>query len=272
MKLRKIKEGTISRFHLKHLILFVGVVSLLTAFECIAAPTASLSGRVIDEAGNPVDGITGTLLTDFHELMIQRMLPWMFAEVVDRNVPPAAPDAPPYTQVVFKTDKTGAFALTNVVSQPIMMLGLKLHDYRINRFKIGGVTFQVDPNMNSVLFSISPGTTLQDIEITVRHQSGIPIQVVTTDGTLLKNAQVEIIIEQHLKDGLATLTNTISLDDTGRFTADIYRNGTYTVSVTYKGQTAQSTPVKIERGLRADAVILKLLPEIEQHKLKEITN
>ena len=266
-----------NRFHVKQLIFLLSVLSLLITFECVAAPTASLSGRVIDETGAPIEGFNVYLLTDFHELMVQQLLPWMSAEVViDRGVPPAnAPDAPPFTSGVSKTDKTGAFTFPNVVSQPLMMLGITPpggvpdHDYEFIRFKISGVTFRINRNEPAVLFSISPGTTVQDIEITVRLQRGIRVQVVTADGTPLKNTTVNVKLEQSFNGGFATFERTLRLNDAGQFTEEILLNGTYTVNVTYNDLTAESAPLEIGTHQRAD-VVLKLLPVVEQEKVKAL--
>ena len=266
-----------NRFHIKQLIFLLSVLSLLTTFECMAAPTASLSGRVIDEAGNPVEDFKVVLLTDFHELMVQQIIPWMFAEVVERGVPPAnVPDAPPYTQSVSKTDKTGAFAFTNVVSQPLMWLGITPpggtphHDYEFIRFKIGEVTFRIRQYDNSVLLSILPGTTVPDIEVTVRHLRGIRGQVVTAHGIPLKNTKVNVKVEMSF-DGVSvgTTERNVLLDDGGQFTQEIYRDGTYTVHVEHNDLTAESAPLKIEAHQRTE-VLLKLLPAVEQKKMKAL--
>lgn len=269
-----------NRFHIKQLTFLLSMLSLLVAFECVAAPTASLSGRVIDEAGNPVEEFKVVLLTGFHELMVQHLFPWMSAEVViDRGVPPAnAPDAPPYTQVMSKTDKTGAFAFINVVSQPLMMLAITFpqrgpdHDYEFIRFKIGGVTFRINRNEPAVPFSISPGTTVQDIEITARLRRGIRVQVVTADGTPLKNTTVNVKVEQSFNGGFAAFAEqAVRLNDAGQFTEEIYRNGTYTVNVRHNDLTAKSAPLKIGTHQRAE-VVLQLLSAAEQEKLNALPN
>ncbi len=269
-----------NRFHLKQLIFLLSVLSLLTAFECVAAPTASLSGRVIDETGDPIEGFNVYLVTDCHELWVQQLYPWMFAEVIiNRGVPPAnAPDAPPYTQSVSKTDKTGAFAFTNVVSQPVMMLGITSpegiqdNDYEFMRFKIGGVTFRIKPHDPWIQFSIAPGTTVPDIEVTVRRKSGIRVQVVTADGTPLKNTTVNVKLEQSFNENFGTTERNVLLNDRGQFTKEIYhRSATYTVNVTYNDLTAESAPLKMERHQRAE-VVLKLLPAVEQEKRKALTD
>ena len=269
-----------NRFHIKQLIFLLSVLSLLTTFECMAAPTASLSGSVIDETGATIEGINVYLLTDFHELYAQQLFPWMFAEVVtNRGVPPApAPDAPPYTQVVSKTDKTGAFAFTNVVSQPVMWLGMRPrggtpdHDYEFIRFKIGGVTFRIHRYDPAVPFSISPGTTVPDIEVTVKLSRGIRVQVVTADGTPLKNTEVKIKKDHETGNGVfATTERNVLLNDKGQFTEEIYMNGTYTLNVTHNDLMAKSAPLKIETHQRTE-VLLKLLPAVEQEKRKALTD
>lgn len=270
-----------NRFDVKQLIFLLSVLSLLIAFESVAAPTASLSGRVIDETGAPIEGFNIYLLTDCHEVMVQQLLPWMSAEVVKKGVPPAnAPDAQPYTQSMFKTDKTGAFAFTNVVSQPFMMLGITPpggvpdHDYEFIRFKIGEVAFRINRHEPVVLFSISPGTTVKDIEVTIGER-GIRGQVVTADGTPLKNMKVKLKIEQDFGNGsFATSERNVLLNDRGQFTEKIYRTGVlgaYTISVTHGELTAKSAPLKIEPHQRAE-VVLKLLSAAEQEKLNALPN
>ena len=272
-----------NRFYVKQLIFLLSFLSILITFEGIAAPTASFSGRVIDESGNPIEELKVVLLTDFHELMVQQLFPWMSDEVVtNRGVPPAnAPDTPPYTQVVSKSDKIGTFAFTNVVSQPFMMLGITLpgknpdHGYEFIRFKIGGVTFRIDRNEFAVPFSISPGTTVKDIEVTIKAKSGIRGQVITADGAPLKNIEVKLKIEQDFGNvALTTSERNVLLNDRGQFTAEVSRSaalGPYTVSVTHGELTAKSAPLKIEPHQSAE-IVLKLLPAAEQEKLNALTN
>lgn len=272
-----------NRFHVKQLFFLLSVLSLLITFKCLAAQTASLSGRVIDESGNPIEELNVVLLTDIHELMVQQVFPWMSDEVViNRGVTPAnALDAPPYTQVVSKTAKTGAFTFTNVVSQPFMILGITLpgkipdHDYEFIHFKIGGVTFRINQHDSAVPFSISPGTTVKDIEVTIRARRGIRGQVITADGAPLKNIVVKLKIEQDFGNGaLTTSERNVLLNDRGKFTVEVYRSaalGPYTVSVTHGELTAKSAPLKIEPHQSAE-VVLKLLPVAEQEKLNALTN
>lgn len=272
-----------NRFHVKQLVVLFSILSILIMFECVAAQTASFSGRVIDEAGNPVEEVNIILLTDIHELMVQQILPWMSDELVlNRGVPPAnAPDTPPFMQVVSKSDKVGTFAFTNVVSHPLMMLGITLpgkkpnHGYEFIRFKIGGVTFRINRHETAVPFSIAPGTTVKDIEITIKTQRGIRVQVITADGAPLKNAMVKLKIEQDFGNGaFATDERDVLLNEKGQFTAEVYRAaelGPYTVNVTHGDLTAKSASLKIEPH-QSTEVVLQLLPVAEQEKLNALSN
>lgn len=261
-----------NRFHVKQLVFLLSILSLIIMFENVAAQTASFSGRVIDESGNPIEDFNVVLLTDFHEVVIQQLFSWMSAEVViDRDISPITD----YLQVESKTDKTGAFAFINVVSQPLMMLPITFpqrgldHDYEFFRFKIGGVLYRIDRNEAAVTFSISPGTTVQNIDITAKLPRGIRVQVVTADGTPLKNTSVNLKLERSINGGFVRLEQEVRLNDVGQTTEEISRNGTYTVNVTHNGLTAKSQPLKIGTHQRAE-VVLKLLPAAEQEKLNAL--
>ena len=138
------------------ILVFVGGVALLLVTS-LPSVAASFSGRVVDEAGVPVSGITVALLPQLSE-----------------------------------TDETGAFSMTGISAASVsrlMLLPAQRAEYEIRAVEIEGVTFY--PKLESVppwsdsgfRIAIEPGADVKDVEITVRLRMRIRGRVLSADGT-----------------------------------------------------------------------------------------
>ena len=220
------------RAYLIPLLVFVGsvILSLLTSLPSVAA---SFSGRVVDEAGVPVSGITVALLPQRAE-----------------------------------TDATGAFSMTGIsassVSRLMLLPGYRA-EYEIRAVEIDGVTFYPDALLHrwhdsGFRIAIEPAADVKDVEITVRLRMRIRGRVLSADGTPLGNAKVQFEINQHSTNGRHTGSSSSprNLDADGYFVEYVNDPAFYTVTVAYQGQFAESKKILLEEGQRLDGLVLTL--------------
>ena len=214
------------------LLIFVGsvILSLLTSLPSVAA---SFSGKVVDEAGVPVSGVTVAL-------------------------PPQSAE----------TDETGVFSMTDVAPSSVrnlMLLPVLQVDYEIRAVEIEGVTFYFDPLRppwydNRFPIAIEPGADVKDVEITVRLRMRIRGRVLSADGTPLRDAKVQFEINQRSTNGRHTRSSSSprNLDADGYFVEYVEGPAFYTVTVAYQGQFAESKKILLEDGQRLDELVLTL--------------
>ena len=209
----------------------VGSVALflLTSLPSVAA---SFSGKVVDEAGVPVSGVTVALLPQSTE-----------------------------------TDETGAFSMTDVAPSSVrnlMLLPVLQVDYEIHAVEIESVTFY--PELyhhwfdNRFPIAIEPGADVKDVEITVRLRMRIRGRVLSADGTPLRDAEVQFEINQRSANGRRTGSSSgpRNLDAEGYFVEYVEEPAFYTVTVAYQGQFAESEKILLEEGQQLDGLVLTL--------------
>ncbi|MDE0683010.1 MAG: lectin-like protein [Candidatus Poribacteria bacterium] len=246
-----------------HFLVFVGSVVLLLA-TALPSVAASFSGRVVDEAGQPVEGLIIALPsfpgnTPPHQ---HQRFQGMF--------PPVQPS---------ETDATGAFSIKNIVTPSVSRLRLfpeRNSDYEIRSVEIEGIAFYLDQHQQhfgGFNFAIAPETDIKNVEITVRLRMRIRGRVLSADGTPLHNAQVNLMVKHRDIDGRGSGSSggTRTLDADGYF-VDYVDDGAayYTVTVTYQGQTVESEEILLEEGQRMDGLVLKLGGEPEQAKPERV--
>ena len=219
------------RAYLIPLLIFVGSVILLLATSLPSVAT-SFSGRVIDEDGIPVSGVTVTF--------------------------------PPQSS---ETDETGAFSMTDVAPSSVrslMLLPVLQVDYEIRAVEIEGVTFYHELYHpwydNRFPIAIEAGAAVKDVEITVRLRMRIRGRVLSADGTPLRNAEVQFEINQRSANGKRTRSSSgpRNLDADGYFVEYVKESALYTVTVAYQGQFAESEKILLEDGQRLDGLVLTL--------------
>ncbi len=207
------------------------VLFLVTSLPSVAA---SFSGRVVDEAGVPVSGVTVALLPQLSE-----------------------------------TDETGAFSMTDVAPSSVrnlMLLPVHRAEYEIRAVEIEGVTFYCEQyhhwSDNRFPIAIEPGADVKDVEITVRLRMRMRIRgrVLSADGTPLRDAKVQFEINQRSANGRRTRSSSgpRNLDADGYFVQYVEEPAFYTVTVAYQGQFAESKKILLEDGQRLDGLVLTL--------------
>jgi len=205
------------------------VLFLVTSLPSVAV---SFSGRVVDESGVPVSGVTVALLPQKTE-----------------------------------TDEIGAFSMTDVAPSSVrnlMLLPILQVDYEIRAVEIEGVTFYCEQSHhwydNRFPIAIEPGADVKDVEITVRLRMRIRGRVLSGDGTPLRDAKVQFEINQRRVDGSHTGSSSSprNLDAEGSFVEYVNEPAFYTVTVAYQGQFAESKQILLEDGQRLDGLVLTL--------------
>ena len=221
-----------NRSYFTLILVFVGSVTLLLSVSLPSVAT-SFSGRVIDEEGQPVSGITVAL--------------------------------PPQSS---ETDEMGAFSMTGISTSSLSKLMLlPIHEigYEIRAVEVEGVTFYVDPVYHflykgSFPIAIEPGADVKDVVIIVRLRMRIRGRVLSAGGTPLRNARVHFDIKWRSVDGRRKGSNQghETLDADGYFVKYTDEPAYYTITVGYQGRSAETEEFLLQDGERLDGLVLTL--------------
>ncbi len=219
----------------------------------IEGDTSGFAGRVVDENGNPVAGLA--LMIQPREIDTHTGL-WTYAAVMETE-----------------TDDAGHFSVSNIHGEFQLMLAPEYQnglspetEYQLLSVKVGDFTYH--PNDLLPLFftlntfSITPGTQIENVEVTVRFRMRIRAKIVFADGTPLANKTVDINIRAQGLHGnnVGGVQGTVQTDAQGYFVEYVDRNRatSYRVSVEYKGLCATSEIFVLKVGERREDLILEL--------------
>ena len=248
-----------SRRNLLHKIVVIPVVFVVSAMlgcgetgEVIEIDRASFSGRVVDEAGNPVAGLALVIIP---------------CNVDDNDTSIAVYDA--------ETNDTGHFSITRIypgkaqfmlVSEDQDSLPLE-PEYQLLSFKIGVSTYSpkdrsVEPCTQDTFF-IAPGARIENVEVRVRLRMRIRAKVVLADGTPLVDKEVSLNIrafDLQRSSVVGGIQGSVQTDAQGYFVQYVDRNEAigYRVSVEYKWLCATSEIFILGVGEHREDLILKL--------------
>ena len=245
------------RFYFTAFVVFVGSVAFLLATS-LPSVASSFSGRVIDEEGQPVEGLIIALPS-----FPGNMVPGQHQRMRGMGMfPPAQPS---------ETDATGAFSITNIVSPSVNRLTLfpeRNSDYEIRSVEIEGIAFYFDrhqQHFGGLNFAIASDTDVKNVEITVRLRMRIRGRVLSADSTPLRNARVNLGVKRRNIDGRGrgSGSGTTNLDADGNFVEYVEEPAYYTVTLSYQGQYVESEEILLEEGQRMDGLVLKLGGEPE---------
>ena len=245
------------------IVVIVAIVALLL-MTSLPSLAASFSGRVVDEEGQPVEGLIIALPS------IPGNTPPHRHQRFQGMFPPVQPS---------ETDATGAFSIQNITSPSVSRLTLfpeRNSDYEIRSIEIEGLPFYLDKrqqHFGGLNFAIEPDADIKNVEIIVHLRMRIRGRVLSADGTPLSNARVNLGVRHRDVDGRGrgSSSGTRTLDADGYF-VDYLDDGDayYTVTVTYQGQTVESEEILLEEGQRLDGLVLKLEKDPEPPKPERI--
>ena len=231
---------------------FIGIVAffLLSASESGAQNDAltTLSGRVIDETGQPIAGLTVVIVPvqDGHGAWF----PIEFeVEERGRQGDPIAFQA--------ETDSEGRFVITDATTGPVL-LGLFPYnkpEAEILKVQIGDMFLYATEESwgRGIVFSAEPGERIEDVEVTVQRFLQLRGKVLRMDGSPLANARrIKFRIRKLSLDGEydGSGSQSIETDIEGNFVQYMsrYMGGPafYIMSVTYQEHQVQLDPIVVK--------------------------
>ena len=239
-------------FGKKILTLFLGAVVLFltSAWESGAQNDAltTLSGRVIDAAGQPIAGLTVVIVPvqDGHGAWFP----------IEFEVEEGGGQGDPMA-FQGETDVEGRFVITDAITGPVL-LGLFPYNNpgaEILKVQIGDM-FLYAPEASwgrGVIFSAEPGDRIENIEVTVQRFLQLRAKVLRMDGSPLANARrIEFGIRKLSLDGEydSSGSQSIETDIEGNFLQYMtrYMNSPafYFMSVTYQEHQVQLDPIVVK--------------------------
>ena len=231
---------------------FIGIVALflLSTSESRTQNDAltTLSGRVIDETGQPIAGLTVVIVPvqDGHGAWF----PIEFeVEERGRQGDPIAFQA--------ETDAEGRFVITDAIAGPVL-LGLFPYnspEAEILKVQIGDMFLYAPEGSwgRGVVFSAEPGDRIEDVEVTVQRFLQLRGKVLRMDGSPLANARrIKFRIRKLSLDGEydGSGSQRIETNIEGNFVQDMHRYmggpAFYIMSVTYQEHQAQLDPIVVK--------------------------
>ena len=226
--------------NLEMLFSVIMILSLLVVSSVVAQQGATISGRVVDELGDPVVG-TSVALHRYKAI-----------EGDERRVPFV-----PFWQK--PVDLDGRFSFVNIA--PTESVSFIVEDERtkgkILSIQMGELTLYPGdhPHFGKVRFSLEAGMEIEDVVITV--YTNIPPQVrarvVSADGTPLVNATIYVAVQSKELDGTGSggSGGTRQTDAEGYFVEDLRVDDDpkfYMLGVEYNGLFAKALPFILHEG------------------------
>ncbi len=249
-----------NRYHFTPFVVIIGSLTFLLVIS-LQSHASKVSGKVVDESGNPVSDIIvaiksfkGNVIPDRHRMLRHQPM-----------FPPPQPST---------TDATGAFSIDDIVSPSVNQLLLfpeRNSEYEIRSIEMQGIAFNIHPHQFSwhggFPFGIEEESDIKNVKITVRLRMRIRGQVLTANGTPLRNTRVRLGTKRrYVNGGTGSGSSTTNLDAKGRFTKYVDSPAYYIITVEYQGQSAESQEILLEEGQRLDGLTLTL--EVEQQAPK----
>ena len=269
----------LSRFSISYIGMFVAIIALTLLFSpdsITQEDKSSLSGRVVDTDGNPVERLS---------LAVKPV------EISMGQEKGALAPLSSWQRCVTHAD--GRFSISNIdpVSSRLVMfpehgsrfeiVSVQIGDLIFRYYEVDGIGFP--PWLGQLTFAIEPGTSLEDVVVKVKPPDmRIRGRVLLRDRTPLANAQIDLTIRRRRRSHEGFFLFPRSWGASGgrtRFTAWTDAQGyfvtyhlrdtaEYSVEVRYEGASAKSRWVRIEDGEQYDKFVLRL-NNLEGHRENE---
>ena len=203
----------------------------------------SASGHILNEAGEPVSGLTIAI-----------------TPVVDGNgawFPIRERDGVLEDTSVLhmESDAEGRFTITDAISGPVLLslFPFRGAGVRILKVQIGGLAFYASGiGDRGIVFAPTPGEPIENIEVVVQkpHIRG---KLQSMNGRPIANAKINRRLRTVSLHGSSSGSGSFSTDAEGYFLHYVDRMGMeeprfYMFSVTYQGQTVDADPILLKPG------------------------
>ena len=241
------KGGTMHRFDFIFLVLFIGSVALF-----LAAPLRSegqdrslttFSGRAIDEAGNPIEGLTIGLVSVFDGNGA-----W-FPVYEDQH---GSPIDPPTFQA--ETDSEGHFIITDTIAGPVLLTLLPSSeiDVQLLKAQMRGLFFYASGTWKrGIMFAVEQGDDIGNVAVTVQYPH-IRGEVQRANGTPIADERIKFRLRTVSLHSESSHSSSFHTDAEGYFRyyvdSGITEPTFYILSVTYAGQTVKANPIILKPG------------------------
>ncbi len=289
---------TLGKFVVYALILLLTTVTNIVAQEVPIASNeeaaSGLSGKVVDNEGKPVSGFTFTIqsmqfINGFPRPFAD--LPHLFQEQPEEEKQPRVPRP----AALVKTEADGTFKTTNIQpgyvqinaipavmldvikkfdpNNPNMAHQLPMQMMRFERSKtemqilsiqLNKITFFITDGpgpFQGLTFGLKPGTTIENVKITVKKLLKIRAQIVYADGTPLVNADARLSLRfrgGEFGGGTGSYGTSCFTDAEGYFAEYREDPGYYTLSVKYKTFSGGAGPFLIKKDESPENIVIKL--------------
>ena len=218
---------------------------------------APISGKVIDESGQPVTDVIVSIQSfkgkfDPSNRRINRLEPIF---------PPPQPSP---------TNAKGAFEIENITENSVNWINVlpqQGNKYNILSIDFQGISFQFVPYMfhwnKGFPFSIDEENDIKEVKISVRRQMRISGQVLTSDGKPLSNANINLQVNSRdIKgSGKGRTSFGTRLNADGKFTHYVNSEAYYTITIQYQNQTVKSKEILLKKGQSIDDLTLQFKDE-----------
>ena len=233
---------------------FVGiaVLSVLASSPTFAQEDVSVSGRVLNEVGDPVVGIT--IAIQPYKVMGNRREQG-FIELWQRQ-----------------TDSEGRFSITNIMPAESVRFVVggeqgAQTEIQILSIEMGELTLypNTHPHFRGMQFSLAAGTEIENAVITVKTdiRPQVRARVVYADGTPVTNAQIRTRMLRRDLDGSGSGSSSggTQTDDDGYFVENLRVDDDpqfYTLGVEYQGLLAKAPSFILHEGQPQIHLLLSL--------------
>ena len=272
--------------------------------QYIEQAKAGLSGKVVDTEGKPISNFSFGIQSMF--LVKGMPIPLIAQEQLNGEIPP---NDDLNTTVIVKTEGDGSFkaseilpGLVQIIQIPDAMLNAfeniepnnpqELHQLQMNAMRfdkgktkmqilsiqLNGITFYVLDDhgpFENLTFGLKPGSTIEDVKITMKKLLKIRAQIVYADGTPVANTDARLSINYRggeFGGGTGSFGTQCSTDGEGYFTEYRDQPGYYTLSVNLKKFSGGAGPFLINKGVHPENIVIKLdgSPEKKKPEKKKI--
>ena len=229
----------------------IAMLSLFVSSSTFAQEGVSVSGRVVNEVGDPVVGITIAIQPS---KVIGNRREGRFVELWQRQ-----------------TDLEGSFSITNIAPAESVRFVAGAEGEQTNTpilsIEMGELTLypNTHPHFRGMQFSLAAGTEIENAVITVKTgiRPQVRARVVYADGTPVSNAQIRTRMLRRDLDGSGSGSSGggTQTDDDGYFVENLRVDDDpqfYTLGVEHQGLLAKALPFILHEGQPQIHLLLSL--------------